>query len=76
MICIKAHLLRDKQIPSVGIFDNDLFVKFLGGHLSPNSLFYDQISPQIVSFVILGTWEVNSGIRHILDHFRRFLTQE
>ena len=76
LIGIKAHLLEDKQIPSVGIFDKDLFVTFLRGHLSPNSWFIDQILPQIVSFVILGTWEVNSGKRRILDDFGLFLAQE
>ena len=75
LICIKAHLLGDKQIPSVGIFDEAKSVTFLRGHLSLNSWFIGQILPQIVSFVNLGTWEANSGKGRILDHFGRFLAQ-
>ena len=60
-------MLEDKQIPSVGIFDKDLFDTLLRGHLSPKSCFYDQILPQIVSFVILGTLDKNSGKLSILD---------
>ena len=37
LICIKAHLLGDKQIPSVGIFDEAKSEPFLQGHLSLNS---------------------------------------
>ena len=69
LIGIKAHLLEDKQIPSVRVFDKDLFDAFLGSHLSPKSWFYDQILPQIVSFLILGTWDMISGNRSILDVF-------
>jgi hypothetical protein len=38
-------LLEDKQIPSVGIFDETKSVPLLGGHLSPNPRLYDQILP-------------------------------
>ena len=41
-------------MPSVGIFDKDLFVMFLRGHLSLKSVNYDQKLPQIIFFVILG----------------------
>ena len=41
----KAHLLEDKQIPSVGIFDEAKNVTILGGHLSSNSYLFDHISP-------------------------------
>ena len=63
----KAHLLEDKQIPNVGIFDKDLFGTFLRGHLSQNSCLFGQILPQIISFLILGTWDVISGKWSILD---------
>ena len=76
LICIKAHLLKDKQIPSVGKFDEAKSVTLLRGHLSFNSWFISQILPQIISFVNLGTWEANSGKGRILHHFGRFLAQE
>jgi hypothetical protein len=69
-------LLEDKQIPSVRVFDKEIFVTLLGGHLSPKSCFYDQILPQIVSFVILGTWDMNSGKWSILELFGHFYAQE
>jgi hypothetical protein len=69
-------LLEDKQIPSVRVFDKDLFDTFLGGHLSPKACFYDKILPQIISFVILGTWDMNFGKWSILELFIRFYAQE
>ena len=62
-------MLEDKQIPSVGVFDKDLFGTFLRGHLSLNSLIFNQILPQIASFHILGTWDENSGKWSISDDF-------
>ena len=44
-------------------------VTLFGGHLSPNSSLFDQILPQIVPFVILGTFEKNSGKHAYLDVF-------
>ena len=32
-------------------------VTLLGGHLSPNSYLFDRISPKVVPFLILGTFE-------------------
>ena len=49
--------------------DKEKFVTLLGGHLSPKLCFYDQILPQIASFVILGTWDMNSGKRSFSDIF-------
>ena len=69
MIGIKAHLLEDKQISSVRVFDEAKSVTLFGGHLSPNSSLFDQILPQIVPFVILGTFERNSGKHAYLDVF-------
>ena len=69
LIRIKAHLLEDKQISSVRVFDEAKSVTLLGGHLSPKSWLFDQILPQIVPFVILGTLEKKSGKRSILDVF-------
>ena len=69
MIGIKAHLLEDKQISSVRVYDEAKNVTLLGGHLSPNLCLFDQILPQIVPFVILGTFEKNSGEHIILDVF-------
>ena len=57
MIIIKAHLLEDKQISSVRVFDEAKNVTFLGVCLSPNSYFIDRISPKVVPFLILGTFE-------------------
>ena len=57
MIRIKAHLLEDKQISSVRVFDEGKNVTFLGVRLSPNSCFIDRISPKVVPFLILGTFE-------------------
>ena len=37
LIRIKAHLLEDKQISSVRVFDETKNVTLLGGRLSPNS---------------------------------------
>ena len=37
LIGIKAHMLEDKQISSVRVFDEVKSVTLLGGHLSPNS---------------------------------------
>ena len=51
--------------------DKDLFGTFLRGHLSLNSLIFNQILPQIASFHILGTWDENSGKWSILDDFGR-----
>lgn len=56
--------------------DKDLFDTFLGDHLIPKSCFYNQISPQIVSFIILGTWDMNSGKWSILELFGRFYDEE
>ena len=39
------HLLEDKQISSVRVFDEAKSVTLLGGHLSPKSLLFDQILP-------------------------------
>ena len=69
LIGIKAHLLEEKQISSVRVFDEAKSVPLLGGHLSPKSRLYDQILPQIVPFVILGTLEEKSGKGSILDVF-------
>jgi hypothetical protein len=68
LIRIKAHLPDGKQIPSVGIFDKDLFDTFLRVHLSLKLSKYGQILPQIVSFCILGTWDEKSGIRCFLNN--------
>ena len=45
LIRIKAHLLEDKQISSVRVFDEAKSVPLLGGHLSPKSYLFDQILP-------------------------------
>jgi hypothetical protein len=45
LIKIKAHLLKDKQISSVSVFDKTKSVPLLGGHLSPKSRLFDQILP-------------------------------
>jgi hypothetical protein len=42
---IKAHLLEDKQISSVRVYDEAKNDPFLGGHLSPNPTLFDQILP-------------------------------
>ena len=42
---IKAHLLKDKQISSVRVYDEAKNDPFLGGHLSPNPTLFDQILP-------------------------------
>ena len=57
LIRIKAHLLEDKQISSVKVFDEAKNVTFLGVRLSPNSYLFDRISPKVVPFLILGTFE-------------------
>jgi hypothetical protein len=67
LIGIKSHLLEDKQISSVRVFDKEKFVMLVGGHLSPKLCFYDQILPQIISFVNLGTLEKNSEKWSILN---------
>jgi hypothetical protein len=72
LIGIKAHLLEDKQISSVRVFDKDLFDTLL----DPKSWFYDQILPQIVPFVFLGTWNVITKKWSILELFERFYAQE
>ena len=41
--------------------DKDLVVTFLRGHLSLKSYLFGQILPQIVYFIILGTWDMISG---------------
>jgi hypothetical protein len=38
LIRIKAHLLDDKQISSVRVFDEAKSVPLLGGHLRPKSI--------------------------------------
>ena len=45
LIRIKAHLLEDKQISNVRVFDEAKSVPLLGGHLSPKSRLFDQILP-------------------------------
>ena len=57
MIRIKAYLLEDKQISSVRVFDETKNVTLLGGRLRPNSYLFDPISPKVVYFLILGTFE-------------------
>jgi hypothetical protein len=61
LIRIKAHLLEDKQISSVRVYEEAKNEPLLGGHLSPELNFFDQILPSIVPFVILGTLGVKSG---------------
>ena len=65
----KSSFAWDKQILSVEIFDKELFGTFLRGHLSLKSVNNDQILPQIISFVILRAWDVNSRKGSILDYF-------
>ena len=69
LIRIKAHLLKDKQISSVRVFDEAKSVTLSRGHLSPKSWLFDQILPQIVLFFILGTLEKKSGKGSIFDIF-------
>ena len=47
--------------------DKELFVTYLRGHLSLKSYLFGQKLPQIISFLILGTWDMISGKWSILD---------
>ena len=50
-------MLEDKQISSVKVFDEAKNVTFLGVRLSPNSYYFDRISPKVIPYLILGTFE-------------------
>jgi hypothetical protein len=51
------------------VTDEAKSITLLEGHLSPKSWLFDQILPQIVPFVILGTLEKKSGKGSILNVF-------
>ena len=69
MIRIKAHLLEDKQSSSVRVFDEAKNVTFLGVRFSSNSYFIDRISPKVVPYLILGTFERKITKEAISDVF-------
>ena len=65
----KAHLLEDKQIPSVGVFDEVSFYALFRGHLTPKSFNYPQIMCLIVCFCVFSTWMTFGGNTRDLGSF-------
>ena len=53
----KINIFWNIRTPPLDAADKAKNVTFLGVRLSPNSYFIDRISPKVIPFLILGTFE-------------------